>query len=415
MRNFVSINECEKGPNLIEMIPAILNRFRWGKIGVIADIKQAFLQMALKESDRDFLRFMWWKEGDSQKTVTYRHCRVVFGITVSSFLLNATIQHHLGQQKFRGKDMNFTRGKLENGFYVDNLVTSVENEYQYETLKRQAIEIMADGCFDLKGWFFSGCSEDTIRSVLGLKWNMKEDTLSCELIERENKDEQITKRKILSLVHQLFDPIGFTCPITLIPKLLLQECWQLGISWDAKLPEDIIKRFDTSAYTTCVFLKAEKEGKVTCQLIQARSRVAPLKELSIPRLELLACNIGAILADSVKKDLKLENIELFFWSDSMDVLYWIKREGMWMSFVFNRVNEIRRLSEASSWKFVPGILNPADIPSRGCSVKTLVKKQWHEGPSSLRDSREKWPDFELSPNENIAYAEKKKNHSILLE
>ncbi|GFW31065.1 uncharacterized protein TNCV_4523341 [Trichonephila clavipes] len=144
----------------------------------------------------------------------------------------------------------------------------------------------------------------------------KEDTLSCELIERENKDEQISKRKILSLAHQL---------------------------------------------------------------------VAPLKKLSIPRLELLTCNIGARLADSVKKDLKLENIESFFWSDSMDVLYWIKREGLSMSFVSNRVNEIRRLSEASSWKFVPEILNPVDIPSRG----------------------EKWPDFELSPNENIVYAEKK--------
>ncbi|GFX63185.1 integrase catalytic domain-containing protein [Trichonephila clavipes] len=91
----------------------------------------------------------------------------------------------------------------------------------------------------------------------------------------------------------------------------------------------------------------------------------------------------------------------------MDVLYWIKREGMWMSFVSNRVNEIRRLSEASSWKFVPGILNPADIPSGGCSVKTLVKKQWHEGPSWLRDSREKWPDFELSPDENIVTCNKK--------
>ncbi|GBM50782.1 hypothetical protein AVEN_177339-1 [Araneus ventricosus] len=67
-RNSVSINECiEKGPNLIEMIPAILNRFRWGKIGVISDIKQAFLQIALNESDRDVLRFMWWKDGDPPK------------------------------------------------------------------------------------------------------------------------------------------------------------------------------------------------------------------------------------------------------------------------------------------------------------------------------------------------------------
>ncbi|GBN62409.1 hypothetical protein AVEN_36287-1 [Araneus ventricosus] len=59
-RNYVSINECiEKGSNLIEMIPAILNRFRWAKIGVLSDIKQAFLQIALNESDKDVLRFMW--------------------------------------------------------------------------------------------------------------------------------------------------------------------------------------------------------------------------------------------------------------------------------------------------------------------------------------------------------------------
>nr|GFS82912.1 integrase catalytic domain-containing protein [Nephila pilipes] len=79
-----------------------------------------------------------------------------------------------------------------------------------------------------------------------------------------------------------------------------------------------------------------------------------------------------------------------------------------MTFVTNRVNEIRRLSEASDWKFVPGIHNPADLPSRGCSVKTLLIKQWYEGPLWLRDSRDKWPDFELSPDETVIYAEKKK-------
>ncbi|GBL73826.1 hypothetical protein AVEN_185808-1 [Araneus ventricosus] len=251
----------------------------------------------------------------------------------------------------------------------------------------------------------------------------------------ENEDEPITKMKILSVAHQLFDPIGFTCPITLIPKLLLQECWKLGISWDSNLPEDVINKFkkwkdelqelkflkiprrlsnldlnessltlhtfcDASklVYATCIFLRAEKEGKVTFQLIQARSRIAPLKGISIPRMELLAYNIGARLANSVKKDLNLVDIESFFWNDSMDALHWIKKEGPWMTFVSNRVNEIRRLSEAYEWKFVPVTQNPADLPSRGCSVKTLLKKQWYEGPPWLRDSRDKWPDFELSPD-----------------
>ncbi|GBL89171.1 hypothetical protein AVEN_255285-1 [Araneus ventricosus] len=79
---------------------------------------------------------------------------------------------------------------------------------------------------------------------------------------------------------------------------------------------------------------------------------------------------------------------------------WIKKEGPWMTFVSNRVNEIR-LSEACELKFVPGTQNPADPPSRGCSVKTLLKKQWYEGPPWLGNSRDKWPDFELSPDENM--------------
>ncbi|GBM00406.1 hypothetical protein AVEN_179218-1 [Araneus ventricosus] len=125
-------------------------------------------------------------------------------------------------------------------------------------------------------------------------------------------------------------------------------------------------------------------------------------------MELLVCNIGDRLANSVTKDLNLVDTESFFWSDSMDALYWIKKEGPWMTFVSNRVNEIRRLSEAYEWKLVPGTQNPADLPSRGCSVKTLLKKQWYEGPPWLGDSRDKWPDFELSPDANIIYAEKKK-------
>ncbi|XP_054717350.1 uncharacterized protein LOC129226745 [Uloborus diversus] len=125
-------------------------------------------------------------------------------------------------------------------------------------------------------------------------------------------------------------------------------------------------------------------------------------------MEILACNIGARLANSVKTHLSLEGIESFFWSDSMDALYWITKEGPWMIFVSNRVSEIRRLSKTSEWNFVPGAQNIADLLSRGCSVKNLLKEQWHEGPAWLRDSRDKWPNFALSPDENNISAEKKK-------
>ncbi|GFT58754.1 uncharacterized protein TNCV_3253981 [Trichonephila clavipes] len=68
---------------------------------------------------------------------------------------------------------------------------------------------------------------------------------------------------------------------------------------------------------------AEREGELTCQLIQARSKVTPLKGTSIPRLELFTRTIGARIADSVKKDLHMVNVDFTYWSDSMDALHWI--------------------------------------------------------------------------------------------
>ncbi|GFT96034.1 uncharacterized protein TNCV_313171 [Trichonephila clavipes] len=123
-----------------------------------------------------------------------------------------------------------------------------------------------------------------------------------------------------------------------------------------------------AAYATCIFLRSENENSASCQLVQARSRVTPLKSISIPRLELLACTIGARLARTVKEDLKLPSLPVFYWSDSTNALYWIKKSENWAVFVSNRVKEIRNLSNPDDWYYVPGSKNPADLPSRGCSV-----------------------------------------------
>ncbi|GFY14986.1 uncharacterized protein TNCV_235361 [Trichonephila clavipes] len=139
-----------------------------------------------------------------------------------------------------------------------------------------------------------------------------------------------------------------------------------------------------AAYATCIFLRSENENSASCQLVQARSRVAPLKSISIPRLELLACTIGARLARTVKEDLKLPSLPVFYWSDSTNALYWIKKSENWAVFVSNRVKEIRNLSNPDDWYYVPGSKNPADLPSRGCSVDVLAKSKWWEGPDWLR-------------------------------
>ncbi|UYV64155.1 hypothetical protein LAZ67_2006800 [Cordylochernes scorpioides] len=149
--------------------------------------------------------------------------------------------------------------------------------------------------------------------------------------------------------------------------------------WDSYVEKTTLHIFcDASqfAYATCIFLRIEKEDRVDIQLIQARTRVAPLKKLTIPRLELLACLIGARLAANVIQDLEFEEIPRFYWTDSTNALCWIQREDNWAAFVMNRVKEIHNLSSPESWRHIPGRLNPADLPSRGCSAESLKETRW---------------------------------------
>lgn len=470
-----SINEClEKGPNLIETVPAIINRFRLGKIGISADIKKAFLQIGLNPKDRDYLRFLWWEQGNSEHLKIYRHRRVVFGISSSPFLLSATLTKLMNEvpEKLRA-----SANKLVESWYVDNLVTSVHDESELKQLKNDAIEILASAKFELQEWAYncprmkrnSSIVEPTLEqsvpdklnvneflddsyetktvNILGLLWDLHDDTLSCDIKGlNESKGKCVTtKRTILSEIHKIYDPIGFTCPITLIPKILLQRCWELKVTWDEVLPEEINKKYmkwkndanrlteikiprhmmlnvdselklsfhifcDASrmAYATCIYLRSENEMEVSCHLVQARSRVAPLKPTSICRLELLACVIGARLMKAIKQDLKEENIPTFYWTDSMNTLYWIKNEENWGVFVMNRVKEIRALSNPDKWNYVPGNLNPADLPSRGCSVETIKAKRWHEGPTWLKLNPDCWPTCDISPDREVIDQERRK-------
>ncbi|GFS51891.1 integrase catalytic domain-containing protein [Trichonephila clavipes] len=144
-----SLNDClEKGPNFIEVIPTILNRFRKYKIGVISDIEKAFLQIGVREQDRDFLRFMWYDRENRDHIKIYRHRRVVFGVTSSPFLLGATLNHHLDNA--HGNFDNVAK-ILRKSFYVDNCVTSFETEEQLQKFIVES-KILSSAHFNLRGW-----------------------------------------------------------------------------------------------------------------------------------------------------------------------------------------------------------------------------------------------------------------------
>ncbi|GFW20525.1 integrase catalytic domain-containing protein [Trichonephila clavipes] len=195
-----SLNDCvEKGSNLIEMIPAILNRFRLGKIGVISDIRKAFLQISLHENDMNFLPFLWWEGGNSEKAVIYRHRRVVFEVSCSPFLLAAVLNHHFMQAP---EHLEKAAEKLIDSMFVDNCVASVDSSEELESFQRDSTEWLVLGKFDLHGWRHSDIesnfdlqdnqqkSDPQEIQVLGLRWNVKEDTPFPSLTEIQNRKKK---------------------------------------------------------------------------------------------------------------------------------------------------------------------------------------------------------------------------------
>ncbi|UYV70525.1 hypothetical protein LAZ67_7003416 [Cordylochernes scorpioides] len=394
----LSLNDClASGPNVIEQIPAILLKFREKAIGVIADIRKAFLQIEVKEEDRDYLRFLWWK--NNHQIQVFRHKRVVFGVTCSPYLLGAVILHHL---KGVSSEFGALPQKLMECLYIDNCVTSVDTEAELVDLVEKSTEIFARAKMDLRMWQFGPIhrvkevysrlppSVDIERSeeasVLGMKWDLLEDTLNVTP-KFGVITNSLSKRDLLSHTQQIFDPIGFLAPVLLPAKLLIQQAWTVKTDWDEPLPSTIQENFmkwyselDTladikiprrvghgirahwsihifcdasqSAYAAAAFLRCPENKGVSVQLLMAKSRLGPLKKTTIPRMELLACMLGVRLSR-------------LYYSTFMD----------------QDKQAVRHL-----WS-----LNPADLPSRGCSVLQLKRTRWWEGPEWLKQPQDHWP------------------------
>ena len=157
----------------------------------------------------------------------------------------------------------------------------------------------------------------------------------------------------------------------------------------------------SEAYGAAVYLKCEyKDGTVSVQLITSKTKVALLSFQSIPRLELMEAVLGMRLAISVARVLQLEKNLVTFWSDSMDVLWWIRgRSQCFKPFIANQIGEIQALSEPKQWRHVRTVMNPADLPTRGMSIKDLKKSTlWWDGPGFLKHSEEVWPETEIEAN-----------------
>ncbi|GBM23688.1 hypothetical protein AVEN_187976-1 [Araneus ventricosus] len=279
-----------------------------------------------------------------------RHC---FGVTCSPFVLAATIKTHI--KKYKEKHP-FAYEMLNESLYVDDLFYGSSTIQDAFTLSSDAVSILKDANMNMRKF-------DTNSKELKNVWLNS----NSDIETNEHSDNPL---KVLGLVWNNLDD-----------------------TLDASL-----KSFGVVAYLR---YKTSK-GKLQTSFVISKSRVAPIKKLTLPRLEL----IGAIIASRIVKHLKgiFKDIKkVFCWSDSTIVLHWIKGSASkYKQFVANRVIEIQETTDPISWRHCCGKHNPADLLTRGLASRDLITfiKWWH-GPEWLRGAENLWPKVKEFENELV--------------
>ena len=420
-----------------------------------ADIEEMFHQVAVKKEDQAALRFLWRDMESGRAPDLYQMDRVIFGAR-SSPASAAFVLRRTAEDSPTGSCAD--RESVRSSFYADDFVRSEPTVSAAVERAKAVTTIVSHGGFRLTKWLSNSrevlasmppseraapvkdlTEELPAERVLGAVWNTQEDGLSLQVTPLE---VPATKRGILKQVASIFDPLGLAAPFLLVAKVLVQRLWALRLEWDESVTGAELEQWEKwktelvmlkqlripRSYEDSSDLVAERQlhifcdasetafgavaylrmktatGKVTCSFVMCRTRVAPLRKLSIVRLELQAAVLAVRLADTVSQELSLNIHRTFFWSDSMVVLQYLASSSRrFHTFVANRIAEIQDSSDPTQWRHVPGKLNPADDCSRGLpeAVQLTTSERWLQGPAFLAEDEELWPaDISLPPPES---------------
>lgn len=334
--NGMSLNELQMvGPTIQPLLLHILIRFRTYRIGLAADVEKMFRQILIHPADRDLQRIFW--RTDKGKPLTeYQLATVTYEMASAPFNAIRTLQQcaHDNRQQFpKAADHVLTN------FYVDDYLGGSDTVEETINLKRDIDSLLRAGGLILRKWRSNSWNvieeldelgedelniklqDDGDTSVLGLRWNVRSDTF-CFSVKEEKAIVSTTKRIMLSEVARLFDPTGFLSPVTIVGKTIIQRLWQENCGWDEQIPTHLKRQWlqlqsqlvylnelkiprwigtsrDTTmelhifsdassiAYAAAVYAKVTSgNNESSIMLVAAKAKVAPVKTISIPRLEL---------------------------------------------------------------------------------------------------------------------------------
>lgn len=415
-------------------------RFRRFKFAFSGDISKMYRQVAVAQKQWNLQR-IFWRKNSNERLKEYCLVVVTYGLASSPYVtVRAMVE---GANEFKEQFPEAVRA-IKEDFYMDDCATGANTEHEAIQLAKNMRNVLAKSCFDLRKWRsnsanfikeLSGDCEQSVTlvdplktSILVLKWYIIADEFTYE-VKAEPLNE-FTKRKILSTIGQIYDPNGFIEPFIVTAKVLVQKLWQLKLGWDDSVPKEIVQIWNsiwkpikelekvriprwlnieanaklqlhgfadasTQAYGGGMYLRAiQPNGDISCRLIASKSRVAPIKTVTIPRLELAAADLLGQLLDLVRNSMELQNLDYFLWSDSMIALHWINKPVHELKiFVGNRVKRITKNSESKRWQHVRTHDNPADLISRGLTANEIIKNPlWWNGSYWLCKPQEQWPE-----------------------
>ena len=416
---------------------AILLKFRQHQFAIMADIAKMYRQIMIHPTQQNLQRILY-RDDVHSPIKHYKLKTVTYGTASASYLatrcINQLAYEHLDQYPEASR-------VILSSFYVDDLLTGSNNIDHAVKLQTEINTIISSAGMSLRKWVSNEitilksipenhretCNEQTIIKALGICWDPKSDILSFIInpIERI----KVNKRNVLSQIAKIYDPIGWIAPVVLKAKIFMKGLWLININWDEDLPSDYadewikfrntfdilnnikIPRYiiihnactidlhgfsdgSEKAYGAALYIRSvSADGEVSSKLLCAKSRVAPVNQKSLARLELCGALLLSKLSQRVLKSLDVKFDSVTLWSDSTIVLSWIKTTPASLkTFVANRVAQIQEATQHFSWKHIATADNPADSVSRGYMPKEIVNSaMWWHGPTFFSQPVHEWP------------------------